>query len=148
MCIKEIKGFRGQYSFLSNFSSYKVTYKGITYNNNESAFQAQKTEDDNVKKEFVNLPPVKAKSKGRRVKLRSDWEKVKDNIMYEIVLAKFQQNEDIKQILLATGDAYLEETNTWKDKYWGVCNGEGKNMLGKILMCVRQELRESLNTNN
>ncbi len=148
MCIKEIKGFRGQYNFLSNFSSYKVTYKGITYNNNESAFQAQKTEDDNVKKEFVSLPPVKAKSKGRRVKLRSDWEKVKDNIMYEIVLAKFQQNEDIKQILLATGDAYLEETNTWKDKYWGVCNGEGKNMLGKILMRVRQELRESLNTHN
>lgn len=143
--MKEIRGFKGEYSCFSNFSTHSVTYKGITFDNSEAAFQAQKVNDDNIKKEFAHLKPAKAKGKGRHVSLRTDWEKVKDNIMYEIVLAKFQQNEDIKQILLSTGDAYLEETNTWKDQYWGVYNGMGKNKLGKILMKVREELKKSLN---
>lgn len=43
--------------------------------------------------------------------------------------------------LLATGTRYLEETNTWGDTYWGVCEGKGLNMLGKTLMQVRDELR-------
>lgn len=143
--MKDIRGFKGEYSCFSNFSRHSVTYKGITFDNSEAAFQAQKVNDDNIKKEFAHLKPAKAKGKGRHVSLRTDWEKVKDNIMYEIVLAKFQQNEDIKQILLSTGDAYLEETNTWKDQYWGVYNGMGKNKLGKILMKVREELKKSLN---
>ena len=39
------------------------------------------------------------------------------------------------------GEEYLEEGNTWHDTYWGVCNGKGKNKLGKILMQVREELK-------
>ena len=60
------------------------------------------------------------------------------------VSGKFAQNPDLLQKLLDTGDAHLEETNTWKDTFWGVCKGEGQNNLGKILMSVREELREEL----
>ena len=60
--------------------------------------------------------------------------------MYEIVLAKFSQNEYLKRRLLETGNALLIEGNDWGDTYWGVCNGRGKNKLGKILMRVRTEL--------
>ena len=70
-------------------------------------------------------------------------EEVKDKVMYEIVLAKFTQNPDLKEKLLATGDEYLEEGNTWGDTIWGTVDGVGENRLGKILMRVRDELNET-----
>lgn len=137
-----IKEFRGKYYFLSNFYDFPVKYKGIEYLNNEAAFQAQKVLDDRQKEYFSHLKPSEAKRKGRRVKLRSDWEEIKDDIMYGIVLAKFTQDAKLMRMLLETGDEYLEEGNTWNDTYWGVCRGRGKNKLGKILMRVRNKIRE------
>ena len=137
-----INEFRGKYYFLSNFYDYPVKYQGLFYSNNESAFQAQKTLNKNIRESFCGINPSQAKSKGRRVLLRSDWEDIKDKIMYEIVYNKFSQDEIMKQKLLSTNDEYLEEGNSWHDYYWGVCNGRGKNKLGKILMKVREELRE------
>ena len=131
--------FRGKYYFLSNFSDSKIIINGITFLNGESAFHSFK--DISRQSEFANLEPSIAKRKGRHVKLRQDWEEVKDDIMYQVVKAKFQQNNDLKEKLIATGDEYLEEGNTWNDTYWGVCKGRGKNMLGKILMRVRLELK-------
>ena len=61
--------------------------------------------------------------------------------MYEICKAKFTQNEDLKEKLLATGNDILEEGNTWGDRVCGTVNGVGENRLGKILMRVREELR-------
>ena len=137
-----INQFRGEHYFLSNFYESDVFYKGITYKNNEAAFQAQKTLDFNEQLKFANLEPKVAKSKGRRVQLRPDWEIVKYQIMYEICLNKFMQNQDLKQKLLNTGDEYLEEGNTWGDKIWGTVNGKGKNHLGLILMRVRENIRQ------
>lgn len=78
-----------KYDFLSNFYDCKVTYDGITYRNSEAAFQAQKTKTKHERLRFANFPPQKAKSMGRGVELREDWEEVKDQIMYEVVKAKF-----------------------------------------------------------
>jgi len=61
--------------------------------------------------------------------------------MRQAVLAKFTQHDDIRAILIETGDALLVE-HTANDDYWGDGgDGSGKNMLGKILMSVREELR-------
>lgn len=136
-----IKEFRGKYFFLSNFYDFPVTYKGVTYLNNEAAFQAQKILDNEKREKFSHLCPSQAKLIGRRVLLRDDWEDVKDDEMYNIVLSKFSQDTKLKRLLLETEDEYLEEGNTWGDRYWGTCNGVGKNKLGKILMRVREELR-------
>lgn len=135
---EEISRFKGKYGFLSNYYDAKVTYNRLTYLNTEAAFHAQK--DPTRAKEFTRLIPSMSKKLGRQVNLRPDWEKVKDRIMYEIVKAKFEQNPDLREKLLATGDATLIEGNTWNDRYWGVCNGQGKNRLGQILMRVRSEL--------
>lgn len=136
----KIDCFDGNYAFLSNFYNCMVEYDGLLYMNSEAAFQAAKTMDKKMRKVFTELSPSSAKYLGRHVELRSDWEDVKDNIMYEIVYNKFSNDLDLRNLLHDTGDAELIEGNWWNDKYWGVCNGEGQNKLGKILMRVRDEL--------
>ena len=138
MEVKVIDKFDGNYKFLSNYFEYPITYGGITYQSSEAAFQAQKCPER--ANEFADLPPNEAKALGRKVPLREDWETIKDNIMYEIIYVKFSQTYKLKKALLETGDAELVEGNTWNDKYWGVCDGEGQNKLGSILMRVRDEL--------
>lgn len=134
-----IKEFKGKYYFLSNYSKSKIVINGITFLNAEARFHSFK--DIKRQSEFASLDPATAKRKGRSVRLRHDWEEIKDDIMYLVVKAKFEQNSDLKEKLIATGDdEYLEEGNRWNDTYWGVCKGRGKNMLGKILMRVRSEL--------
>lgn len=140
-----IKQFQGNFFFLSNFYECPVTYKQLTYTNAEAAFQAQKCTSDAEKIQFTKLNPTEAKKLGRRVNLRKDWEAVKVKIMEEIVRAKFTQNTELADKLLATGDVYLEEGNTWGDRIWGTVNGSGANRLGIILMQVRTEIKMSKN---
>ena len=139
-----ITSFKDAHRFLSNFYQSPVTFGGLTYPNAEAAFQAQKCMTEEEKLSFTEMRPAKSKKAGRQVQLRPDWEEVKVGIMEGIVRAKFTQNEDLKWRLIGTGDAYLEEGNTWHDTCWGVDakTGEGLNHLGRILMKVRDELRE------
>ena len=82
--------------------------------------------------------------RSRKKPLRKDWESVKDQIMRKAVLAKFTQHDDLQEVLLSTGDAKLVE-HTTNDSYWGDGgDGSGKNMLGRILMEVREQLRLQL----
>jgi ribA/ribD-fused uncharacterized protein len=141
-----INEFRGKYFFLSNFYEADILFLCIPYKNNEAAFQAQKVLGLNERSKFCSLSPSEAKRLGRSVKLRPDWEELKDDLMYEICKAKFAQNEDLKNKLIATGEEELIEGNVWRDTYWGVCNGVGLNKLGKILMKVREELKTQAKT--
>ena len=93
-----ISEFRGEYYFLSNFYSAPVTYNGMCFENNEAAFQAAKCPERMT--EFCRLNPSEAKRLGRRVKLRGDWEAVKDTVMYEICKARMPNS--LKAILGAT----------------------------------------------
>lgn len=140
---KAIRQFRGDFFFLSNFYNCPVAYKQLTYTNNEAAFQAQKCVSDTERIQFTKLSPSEAKRLGRRVSLRKDWEDVKVSIMEEVVRAKFTQNAELADKLLATGDAHLEEGNTWGDRVWGTVNGIGANQLGIILMKIRAEIGKS-----
>lgn len=135
-----INDFRKQYFFLSNFYERPLTYGGINYQNSEAAFQAQKALDIETRKAFAEMKPDEAKRRGKTVPLRDDWEAVKMQIMYEVCLAKFSQNPDLAERLIATGDEHLEEGNTWGDTTWGTVNGIGENKLGKVLMRIRSEL--------
>ncbi|MCD7741218.1 MAG: NADAR family protein [Ruminococcus sp.] len=136
-----INSFKGEYFFLSNFYECPVVYDGLCYQNNEAAFQAQKCTKAEDKKMFTTLNPSEAKKLGRRISLRKDWERVKLTLMKEIVSAKFEQNPNLAQKLIATGDAHLEEGNDWNDRIWGTVNGVGANHLGIILMQVREEMK-------
>ena len=153
--MESINEFRGKYKVFSNFYESPVEYEGITYRNSEAAFQSAKIHIPNnmeytnllrVKEGFSLMSPLEAKRKGRRIKLRTDWEVVKDEVMYNILLNKFSRDKNLLKILLETGEKELIEGNTWHDNYWGNCNCikckniQGKNKLGKLLMMVRKEL--------
>lgn len=136
---KTIDWFKNDYAFLSNMYETTVTYRDIVYNNSESAFQAQKNPKRAL--DFVGISGYEAKKLGKKTALRPDWGDVRLQIMEDVVRAKFSQNRELKQKLLATGDAVLMECNTWHDCFWGVCQGKGENHLGKILMKIREELK-------
>ena len=110
----------------------------------EHYVQAQKVPGTEHEEEIRNASgPGEAARMGRQRSrpLRPDWEQVKDDIMREVVLAKFTQHDDLRRALLDTGDAELIE-HTANDAYWADGgDGSGKNMLGKILMEVREQLR-------
>lgn len=136
--------FRGYFEFLSNFYEAPVLYDGIQYGSSEAAFQAAKTLDYSEREKISAMRPHDSKIAGRNLKLRNDWETVKVSIMEEILRAKFTQNPDLLQKLLATGKALLVEGNNWRDTFWGfdVNLGYGANMLGQLLMKIRAEHQE------
>lgn len=138
-----ISSFRGKYDFLSNFYTAPILFEGLRYQNNEAAFQSAKIVDKKSRMIFCGLDPSASKRMGRRLRLRDDWETVKTDVMEAIVRSKFSENPDLREKLLATGDSFLVEGNTWGDTCWGICNGKGENRLGKILMKTRYELRRS-----
>ena len=133
-----------EYGDFSNFSAHGFQIDGKYWKTVEHYFQAMKFEgteyEDQVQQAYT---PKQAKSLGRRrdFPLRDDWENVKDDIMYQGVLVKFQTHDDLRERLLLTGDAQLVESAP-SDYYWGSgADGSGLNKLGKILMQVRDELR-------
>lgn len=136
-----ITRFRGEYAVFSNLYGLPVRFGKYTFPTAEAAFQAMKTKDEKLWVWFAACgDPVEARKKGRSIRLREDWDKVKDMYMYLIVKAKFMQNPKARHLLLSTGTQPLAEGNTHGDTYWGVCRGHGQNKLGKILMRVRREL--------
>jgi ribA/ribD-fused uncharacterized protein len=130
-----------------------IEHQGISYPSNEHYYVAMKVNDE----QFINgryytpgdfremlatiESPSIVKKLGQKIKVRGDWDSKKLEVMNWGVREKFNNDKTLKELLLSTGDLELIEGNQWKDTFWGVCNGKGKNHLGKILMEVRRELR-------
>lgn len=152
---KEVKGFFGEYRFLSNFWTVKALLDGDAYDTTENAYQAakyKKESRDYLKtcspKEaiiFVRENPMNAYTK-------EEWDNIRLEIMKNFLIQKFDKtlNPENYKKLIETGDKYLEETNYWGDIYWGVNksdvneNGIGENNLGKLLMEIRNNLAKDL----
>jgi ribA/ribD-fused uncharacterized protein len=147
-----IDKFDGKYRFLSNFYPCKIEHQGITYPSVEHYYVAMKVNDEQLIngkyytpgdfREMISRVKEAAlvKKIGNKIKLRSDWDNKKLDVMNWGIREKFK-DENLKELLLGTGDQELIEGNFWKDFFWGVCNGKGQNHLGKILMIVRDEIR-------
>jgi ribA/ribD-fused uncharacterized protein len=136
---------RHAYGCFSNFAACRVVIDGATWQTTEHYFQAMKFAGSPADVAAVAAAPgpmdAAKMGRDRRRPLRRDWERVKDGLMHDCVLAKFRQSARCRAELLATGDAVLVE-HTKNDRYWGDGgDGSGKNMLGKTLMRVRGILR-------
>lgn len=132
-----------EYGCFSNFAEYPILLDGKRWPTSEHYFQAQKFDDPSYREAIrkANSPMLAARmGRDRSKRLRRDWEGVKDEVMRKAVRAKFSQHAELAQILLATGDAVLVE-HTANDSYWADGgDGSGRNMLGRILMQIREEL--------
>jgi ribA/ribD-fused uncharacterized protein len=143
-----IHDFSGSYAFLSNFFVSPLWYKGKEWPTVEHVFQAHKSVHE-AEREMIRMAatPGKAKRMGRKiVTLRHDWEEVKVDLMLALLRLKFTQHPDLGDKLRLTGKVLLGEGNRWHDNFWGNCRCpecediEGHNMLGKLLMRVRDEI--------
>lgn len=140
--MNKIDDFHGQYRFLSNFWQCDIEYLGQKFKSTEHAYQAHKTTNHaDFTKVVEAATPGESKKIVRKFPQKPDWEKIKDQIMLDLLRIKFSK-PGLGKALLDTGDAELIEGNTWNDTYWGVCKGVGQNKLGKMLMQVREELRD------
>jgi ribA/ribD-fused uncharacterized protein len=136
------------YGCFSNFSPHQIYLQGKKWPTVEHYYQAQKFVGtvDAVLIPVIHVAqtPAEAAALGRDQtrQVRPDWEQVKTQVMREAVLQKFLTHLDIQSILISTGDELIVE-NSQADYYWG-CGGDktGQNHLGKILMSVRQEIRQ------
>lgn len=138
--VSVITKFRGYNYYMSNRSDYKVSFFGLDYDRSENAFQAMKCINKSQREVFCKMIFKEAKKLGKRVNCRTDWNSIRKDVMFNILLCKFVQHRDIREKLIATCDIPLIEGNVWGDTYWGVCNGVGLNNMGKTLMNVREFL--------
>ncbi len=135
-----IDSFSGPHRFLSNFWPCGVDLDGVAYPSTEAAYQAAKTLDVDARRVFERAQPGQAKTLGRRVVLRADWEDVKVDVMRDLLAQKFAPGSDLAALLSATSPHELVEGNHWNDTFWGVCRGKGQNLLGRLLTGRRTEL--------
>lgn len=150
--MNKIYDFRGEYAWLSNFYPSHIVYGVYAFPTVEHAFQYTKQATDNGRAAVMWIPsgptfhdrrmttPGEAKRAARRHPMRADWETIKIGVMHDLLRLKFC-DPGLRSMLLATGDADLVEGNTWNDNFWGVCNGWGENHLGRLLVLVRNEIR-------
>lgn len=144
-----IDKFTGRYRFLSNFFTCHIVIDGVKYRTVEHYYQCMKTLDEKQRKEINNcIYPGDVKRLGQKVRLRNDWEQIKVRVMMKGLKAKFSKLE-LRKMLLKTGKEKLIEGNNWHDNYWGNCKCtgcrgiHGKNVLGKLLMLLRNKYKEN-----
>jgi N-glycosidase YbiA len=132
------------YFEFTNFAPFPIELGGKVWPTSEHYFQAQKHAGGPLEEDIRrSAGPREAFRLGRSQRPRSDWAKIKDIVMYRAVQAKFIQYPGLRVMLLSTGDAELVE-HTANDDYWGDGgDGSGRNMLGCILMLIREEIRDS-----
>ncbi len=148
--------------FMSNFFPWKKDGTRYTYQENgkevpynlviwfddecysctELAYMAAKTTDIGLRYDISQMSPFEAKAywQENADKVRDDFDEIKVQVMTEINRQKYFGHPRLMQLLKDTGDAILEEGNTWGDVFWGKCDGVGENNLGKILMNIRDGL--------
>lgn len=134
---------REEYGVFSNFYRCRIFLDGEWWDSTEHYYQAQKTTDEGLKKQIRECKtPKESKNLANSVPLRVDWDDIKYEVMKKAIMAKFSQNESFKQILIGTKNEELVEDSPY-DYIWGCGrDGTGQNLLGKVLM----EVRETLNT--
>lgn len=142
---RQVFFYEQDFYVLSNFSAFRLLWKGYWYDTSEAAYHSEKFPHDiglQIKIRQANSAHESFKiAEANKEHRRSDWDSVKVGIMRDILRAKAQQHEYVRRKLLATGDRELIE-DSWRDDYWGWGpNRDGENMLGRLWMEVRAELR-------
>lgn len=134
-----------KYGEFSNFTRFPFTVDGKEWLTSEHYFQAQKFENEEYRERIrTTVSPMVAARLGRsrKVPIRADWETIKVEVMKDAVRSKVKSHPSLTKLLLDTGDEVIIEAAP-NDYFWGCGkSGEGQNWLGRILMEIRQEIRD------
>lgn len=136
-----IRSFKGKYAFLSNFYTCFPNNRSV-----EHFYQASKATNDTDRRYVLSSPDsATAKKRGRSIKCRSDWQDIRVDCIYRFLVEKYHIPM-LRKALLDTEDRELIEGNSWGDIEWGVDEktGIGKNLLGKLLMKLRSDIRKEI----
>ncbi len=133
------------YGWMSNFYRAPVMIGGILYKTSEHYYQSKKARDSDYEKWIAKAPTPHLAFKATRClkpeDIRPDWDEIKVDVMTLVLLAKFSHHRTLRKLLMATGDAILIEDSP-VDSFWGCgADGKGQNMLGKLLMDLRDSHR-------
>lgn len=135
----KIDNFTGDYSFLSMEFPCEFFLNAVKFKSATAAYYAQKSPDINAWNKFARLNPNKARQKASSLPEPDDYEENKYEYLYRANKAKFDSNDSIKEYLCKTKGKELINNVPYREEYLGVFNGKGKNMLGKVLMQIRDE---------
>lgn len=135
------------YAWLSNFSEHSFVLDDLRWPSVEHFYQAQKQTDADICEQIRKAEsPLQALKMGRNKShpLKTEWPEIKEAVMQRAIHAKFEQNREIRELLLATGNEELNHLSR-TDSFWGQNEaGEGENRLGLLIMALRKELQASL----
>lgn len=143
--MKDILEFKGENRWLSNFWPCTIKLDTDFYHSVEHAYVAAKTihSHERLAVRFAKTAGD-AKRMGRSITIRENWDNLKLNYMHGFIEQKFSEGSELAGKLIATGSCLIVEGNTWGDRFWGVCGGEGANNLGVLIMDRRKYLTEAL----
>lgn len=145
---RQVFFYEQDFYVLSNFSAFTLDWCGIRFDTSEAAYHWEKFAgyESDVQDMICEAPSAHAAFKiaeSQKMFRRPDWDEAKVCIMRRILFAKADQHEYVRRKLLDTGNRELIE-NSWRDDFWGWGpNRDGQNMLGKLWMEVRAELRNT-----
>lgn len=136
-----IDSFQGDNRWLSNFWPCEVELDGLKFRSVEAGYVAAKTTDIEIRKHIQTLETSgKCKAYGKTMNVRSDWKNIRLDVMESLLVQKFSKGSELGNKLIETYPRKLIEGNYWGDTFWGVCEGKGKNNLGKLLMKIRKKI--------
>lgn len=136
--------------WLSNFLFCRVEYrtaagKLYVYKSVEHGYQAQKA-TNRLDHDWIAAAKsgAEARERGRSVIRRPGFDSFKERLMLKLLWSKFRHNSYLRRKLLATRHHELVHGNMHEDLYWGVSRrtGKGDNRLGKLLMLLRDKIRD------
>lgn len=145
----EIRFYRasGEHGYLSNLFKRGIVFDGRYFDCSEKAYQWGKPKDRNVAEWLKDAPKPHLCAMAAHALFAFDivenWNNIKVDRMWDVLREKFRQHQDLREMLLATGEAILIEESK-NDAFWGIGKrGNGKNMLGILLMSIREELQNN-----
>jgi ribA/ribD-fused uncharacterized protein len=149
--LAEIRFYRANekpYGAFSNLFKRTIIFEGTEFPTAEHAYQAGKARKSAVREWILNAPTPSLVAMAAHGLYTWDivpnWSKIKFDRMREVLRAKYTQHDDLRELLLSTGEARLVEscrTDNPVNRTWGEVNGKGLNMLGVLLMEIRDELQ-------
>lgn len=151
---REIRFYRADekpYGVFSNLFPRPIVFEGRVFPTAEHAYQAGKARKEAVREWLLSAPTpslVAMAAHGLYIwDIVPNWSKIKFDRMREVLRAKFTQHEDLRQVILSTGEARIVEVArvaNGVNRTWGEVDGKGLNMLGVLLMDVRSELKDGV----